>query len=241
MPTPRITQIISSLPFEKKLIGTGSILMVISLFFPWYQDLDSFHTGDTFSGLTGPLYLGGFTFLILASLSILFIIADHFDKKIPLFNFKTSRFYLWSGIFSFYLLFLIGSVYFHPAFGVNITMKQSQFGIFIAYISASLLTIGGYLSGRERKTLMKEFEAETREPVIKIPNPEQRKPRENLRNIPVTPPQRAPVPQQPAMDLNMPVQAKVQVPVMQNATAAEPVAADIDTDRKNPQPFRMDL
>ena len=227
MPTPSITKIIAELPFEKKLAAAGSILMIVSLFFPWYQDLDSFRTGDTFIGLNGPLYFAGFTLLMLASLSLLVIITDYLDKKIPLFNIKASRFHLLTGIFSFYMLFLIGSVYFNPNFGVNITLKQSQFGMFMAYISASLITIGGYLSGRERKSIMKDFEKETRETVIKVPNQEQRKPRENLRSTP--PP--APVIQQPSMELNVPEAEQVASVPNQGA----------DSSYKDPQPYRMDL
>ena len=226
MPTPSITKIIAELPFEKKLAAAGSILMIVSLFFPWYQDLDSFRTGDTYIGLNGPMYFAGFTLLVLASLSLLVIITDYLDKKIPLFNVKAARFHLLTGIFSFYMLFLIGSVYFNSHFGVNITLKQSQFGMFMAYISASLITIGGYFSGRERKSIMKDFEKETREAVIKVPNPEQRKPRENLRSAPAP----APVVQQPAMDLNVPETEQV---------AATPTQ-DTDSSYKA-QPYRMDL
>src|SRR5437870_417550 len=83
-------------------------------------------------------------------------------EKVPLFKVKSSKIHLWAGIASFYLLFLEGSVYFHPAFGVNITLKQSGFGMFMAYAAAALLTIGGYLEGRG-KAAVKEFEKETRE------------------------------------------------------------------------------
>ncbi len=183
MPKPRFKDIVTSLPFEKKLIALGAILMVISLFLPWYQDLDSFRTGDTFTGLTGPLYMIGFTFLIIASFSLMFLVTDYLDKKMPVFHVKTSKIFLPIGIFSFYLLILVNTVYFDKGFGVNITLKQSQFGMFVAFVAAALLTIGGYLLSHERSTIMKEFQDETNATIIQMPSIEQSKPRENLRNI----------------------------------------------------------
>lgn len=229
------------------MVGIGSLLMVLSLFFPWYQDLDSFRTGDTFTGLTGPMYLAGFSFLVIASLSLLFIVMDYLDRKVPLFKVKTSKFHLWAGIFAFYNLFLVGSVYFHPAFGVNITLKQSGFGMFIAYAAAALLTAGGYLEGRG-KAAVKEFEKETREPAPHTPRADdgkpvvegkvvhpmiERKPRE-INRPPV--PQKAPL-NQPSMGLETESDLKPAVPVMQPSHSAPPQ----EERERNVQPFRMDL
>ncbi len=184
MPAKRINQLIKELPFEKKLMGAGSVLLALSVFFPWYQDLDSFKTGDVFLGITGPLYLLGISLLGLAVFNIALIVSDALDKKMPLFAVKPASFFLASGLITFYLLMAINSIYFHNKFGVNITVKESQFGMFLAFIAASLMTIGGYLSGREKKTLMKEFQEQAQESFIKIPDPvDMRKPRENLRNL----------------------------------------------------------
>ncbi len=249
MPNPRLAQIIAKLPFERKLVGIGSILMVVSLFFPWYQDIDSFHTGDTFTGLTGPLYFAGFTFLVLASISILMMVMDYLDRQIPIFKMKTSKFHLWTGVFSFYMLFLIGSVYFHPAFGVNITLKQSGFGMFTAYAAAALMTIGGYMEGRG-KAAIKAFEKETREEPVKeqevtprvvetkVVHPMiERKPRESLRNMKPVQPE---TPQQPAMDLGNAEQTPVHA---QPAAAPAQAAAKPAEPQKEShvQPYRMDL
>ncbi|MFO0780943.1 MAG: hypothetical protein U0519_03615 [Candidatus Gracilibacteria bacterium] len=259
MPNPRLTQIVAELPFEKKLVGIASILMALSLFFPWYQDVDSFRTGDTFTGLTGPMYLAGFSFLVLASVSLLFMVMDYLNRQVPLFKIKTSKFHLWSGIFSFYLLFMVGSAYFHPAFGVNITLKQSGFGMFLAYSAAALMTVGGYLEGRGRAAV-KEFEKETREPAPqksvaeepvehkmekKVVHPliNHRKPRDlKQTEQPVKPVE------QPSMNLEpsanepeplMPVQQQVQTmhaaPQRQVQPISEPTA------ERKAQPFRMDL
>jgi hypothetical protein len=184
MPAKRIKQLFTGLPFERKLIGAGALLLALSVFLPWYQDLDSFKTGDIFLGITGPLYLLGLSLLGLAVADIAIIVSGEFGKKLPMFAVKPSSFFLGSGIAAFYLLLAINSVYFHNKFGVNITIKESQFGMFLAFIASSLVTIGGYLSGREKKVLMREFQEHAQDSFIKIPDPvDIRKPKENLRNI----------------------------------------------------------
>ncbi len=188
MPEKRINQIVTSLSFEKKLLAAGSILMAISVFLPWYADRDSFGTGDVFLGITGPLYLGGLSIMVMAVMNIVLIVMDSIGRKVSLGGLQPSRFFLASGLVSFYLLMIINSVYFHNKFGVNITLKESPFGMFAAFIASSLMTIGGYLSTRERGAIIKEFQEKARESLIKIPDQSEiRRPKENLRNMNETP------------------------------------------------------
>ena len=104
MPTKNISQIFTELPFEKKLLGVGSALLILSLFLPWYQDLDSFKTGDMFLGITGPLYLAGYSMLILAAINIAMLIAEINGKKIPYITVKPSAFFFATGLFTFFML-----------------------------------------------------------------------------------------------------------------------------------------
>lgn len=218
MPAKRINEIVTSLPFEKKLLAIGSLLMVISVFLPWYEDRDSFNTGDTFLGVTGPLYLAGITIFLLASSNLALLVMDSIGRRVP-GGIKSSRFFLAAAAISFYLLIIVNSVYFHNKFGVNITFKQSPFGMFMAFIAWSLMTIGAYLSIRERSSIIKEFQEKAQETLIKIPSqPEVRKPKENLRNMSETP-------------------ALQPAPVMQTQMA-EPEESE---QQKNYQPFRSDL
>ncbi len=174
MPTKRINQIFNELSFDKKLLGVGALLMIVSVFLPWYQDLDSFKTGDMFLGISGPLYLVGLSLLILSGVILASLYLDYSGHKPSWLPKSNSAFYLAVGIFAFYMLILTNSVYFHAKFGINITMKQSQFGMFSAFIAASLISIGGYLSMLDKKAGIKEFEDSINEPLMQVPTHERR-------------------------------------------------------------------
>jgi hypothetical protein len=183
MPAKRIKQLVLDLSFEHKMLGIGLVLLLVSLFLPWYQDLDLFKTGDMFLGITGPMYFVGYSILLIVLLNLTLLVSAALNVKLP-FNVRPSSIYLASGIVIFYLLLLTNSVYFHQKFGVNILNKESPFGMFIAFISASLITIGGYISTRDKQSLLKEFQEQTQEPLIKLNEQmEQRKPKESLRVV----------------------------------------------------------
>lgn len=237
MPTPHISDIIRSLTFDKKLLAVGSILMVLSLFFPWYVDADSFRISTVFIGLNGPLYLVGLTFLVLSSITLMFLVMDYFNKKMPLFAIKPSKFYVGFGLASFYLLMIVNTVYFDKNFGVNIAMKQSGFGMFMAFIAAALITIGGYMSTRERTSILRNFEEETKAKVS-MPSVDLRnKPRENLRQS-ISHPTTNTAAVNTFMD-------RVEREIKQPAMSSEPqnVPADNRAENKETptQPYRMDL
>lgn len=231
MPTKRLNQIVRELSFDKKLIVAGSFLLIISAVLPWYQDLDSFRTGDMFLGISGPLYLAGFSLIILGVINLGLVYAEFTGMKIPRLPVKKHVLYMFTGIFAFYALFLVNSVYFHPKFGINITMKQSQFGMFMAFISAGLITIGGYMSMKDRGEILKDFQEKTSEPMIAIPM-QARNPGKNIRKnvnerrgsyeVPVSP------------------EAIEQMQMENAAPVIEPVA-DVIPAQRDPQTYRMDL
>ena len=183
MPAKRIKQLILDLNFEQKMLGIGLVLMIISLFLPWYQDLDLFKTGNMYLGLTGPMYFSGYTMLLITILNLTLLVSGALNVKIP-FNVRPAKIYLASGIAFFYLLLMTNSVYFHQDFGVNLLNKESPFGMFMAFISASLITIGGYISTRDKQAMLKEFQEQTQEPLIKLNEQiEQRNPKEIFRSL----------------------------------------------------------
>jgi hypothetical protein len=250
MPAKRLNQMVKDMSFEEKLLGVGSTLLALSIFLPWYQDIDSFKTGDMFLGITGPMYLSGFTLLVIAGVNLALLLSDGLDLKIPFSIKKNSNYFLASGIVAFYLLLLTSTVYFHPKFGFNITVKESQFGMFLAFIAAAFITFGGYLSTREKVARIKEFQQEAKEEIvaqdnlIKMPKPDIRKPKENLRNFQQSP--RVPMkkPEQIPMDaVNQQQQfAAEQVQQEKPKVAADSFGSSHSGAQEKPhQKYRMDL
>ncbi len=264
MPNKRIKQLILDLPFEQKILGAGAVLMFMSLFMPWYQDIDMFKTGDMFLGISGPIYFAGYTIMLVTLLDLFLIVSGALNVKLPM-NVRPSAVYLASGILFFYLLFLVNSVYFHQKFGINLLNKESPFGMFIAFIAASLVTIGGYIATRDKKALLKEFQDETQEPMIKLnEQAELRKPRENLRTLNTQPANQPAVqPAQISLDeaglkpkkmIREPVKPSLEnafgnamlrqrQAVVTDSVAPAPAAAPAEQalPKKQPQPYRFDL
>jgi len=197
---------VKDMSFEERLLCVGSALLALSIFLPWYQDIDSFKTGDMFLGINGPMYLSGFTLLVIAGLNLAMLLSEGLDLKLPFSFKKSSNYFLASGIVSFYLLLLTSTVYFHPKFGINITVKESQFGMFLAFIAAAFITFGGYLATREKTARIKEFQKEAKEDIvpqdnlIKMPKPDVRRPKENLRSFQQAPKMAMKKPEQIPMD-----------------------------------------
>ena len=155
------------LAFESKLVFVGSLAIVISVFMPWYEDVDAFHMGDMFLGVTGPLYLVGFVLLLISGLTLYVMMSEKKLDKLPL---EKPHLNLLVGISSLFLLVLSASVYFHTKFGVNITMKEMRFGMIAAFLGAFMIAAGGFLQNK-KGTSFEEVEGKI-EPLISIPKEE---------------------------------------------------------------------
>jgi hypothetical protein len=148
---------LQKLPLSLKFVGIGAFLTLISVFLPWYEDLDSFNTGDKFIGLSGPLYLIGTLILAMAIGTAVLIGFRIFEKKLPKLPLEEAYAYILTGMMSLFLLLIASSIYFHSKFGVNITMKQMRFGMIVAFIGSALVALGGFL---KRKGKNVSFETE---------------------------------------------------------------------------------
>jgi hypothetical protein len=181
MPTKRIDHFFRDLPLDKQLVSVGAILLIISVFLPWYSDIDSFKAGYTFLGITGPLYLFGVSMVTMSVFCFLFLFFDVFNKKPSHIKIKNSTFYLFSGFTSLYLLILVNSIYFHSQFGFNITLKEPQFGMYAAFLGTGLILAGGFLAAKDKAVVYKELEEAAREPAL-LSSSELIKPKANLRS-----------------------------------------------------------
>lgn len=154
------------LPLKEKLVLIGGVLVVIGAFLPWYKDVDKFRTGDTFLGITGPLYLAGLIVLISGLISFGIVFAKLLDKhsfKLPM---QEAYIHLWGAGLSILMIILTTSVYFHPKFGINLTEKTIGIGMMMSMLGVGFVIFGSVLAVKKRDI---NFEEEGKlEPLIDI-------------------------------------------------------------------------
>ncbi len=169
----------------RKVILVGAFLVSVSVFFPWYSDIDRFRVGNTFLGVTGPLYLAGILVFIAGALSLGIIALQLLKKPLPKLPIPELKLHVLNGGISVFMVVLAASVYFHSQFGVNLADKSAGMGMFLAIIGGSGLVLGGLLSSRSSSVIFEEeeedFEAELKpetgsvEPLIDLDNREPQK------------------------------------------------------------------
>lgn len=169
MAAKSLTEHIKEFSTEQKLVFWGSVVIAASVFFPWYSDLDAFKTGDTFLGITGPLYLAGALLLGVGSISALTMVSRNMREKMERIFSVIGNFYVMAAGFSAFLLLLANSVYFHPKFGVNIAIKESRLGMLIALAGVIGLGVGGYLMRKQHRAYSHLDIESNYEPLIKMP------------------------------------------------------------------------
>lgn len=123
----------------------GGLLTALSVFMPWYSDVDKFNIGETFLGISGPLYLAGFFVFVSGAVSMALIAMKMMEKNMPRLPMKEAQMHIAGSVLSLFMLVLTASAYFHPRFGVNLTDKSLGFGMIIAFIGTGVMMIGGLL------------------------------------------------------------------------------------------------
>ncbi len=139
------------LPLSRKIIFVAGCVTIISVFLPWYSDIDRFNIGETYLGITGPMYLAGLLIFLSAVASVGIIVLKAMQKPVPKLPVKEEHFYVLTGALSLLMLVLTLSVYFHPKFGINLTDKSSGIGIILAFIGAGVTIFGGALALRQKE------------------------------------------------------------------------------------------
>ncbi len=151
------------LPAYKKYIFVGSFITMISVFLPWYQETDERFGSEIFFGINGPLYFLGWTIWFACGVTFLFSYLEICGKKLPRLPFSDWILHMISGISSLYILIAANTIYFHPAFGVSLFTKETRFGMIVAFLGVTLLTLGSYLERQSKDTSFHSLHAEHKE------------------------------------------------------------------------------
>lgn len=149
--TQRVKQGFLRLPTAKKLLLIASFTLMLSAVLPWYDNQNTFGSGETYLGIQGPLFMVGFVVLALGAINFLNMFLPLFGKN---FGLKRN-----SGLLSMILgaqaalLLLVGNtVFLHPEFGTNVSHKATGFGMSVAFISVGSLLIAGWWAKRKEQS-----------------------------------------------------------------------------------------
>jgi len=153
----RFKKNLKNLSINNKILLISSLAMMISVFMPWYVDIDKYNMGDMFIGITGPLYLIGWIILTLSSLSFLITILRLNEKTIAKLSNKESDIYLYSGWISLSLLIISNSIYLHNKFGVGLATKSIEIGLVVGLIASMITLITATLNKKNKVRIIENI------------------------------------------------------------------------------------
>ncbi len=147
-----------ALPLSGKIVLLGSGLSFISVFLPWYSDIDRFNIGDTFLGITGPLYLAGLIVMGFAALSFASVFSTLLGKKLPKVTVEEHNLHFLTSGMSILMLVLSASVFFHSKFGINLTDKAMGAGLVMAFVGSGLTLLGAFMVKKSGMEIEEDLE-----------------------------------------------------------------------------------
>lgn len=127
----------------------GLTVSSVSLFMPWYSDVDAFNAGASYLGITGPTSMLGVSLLILNVITmglITFRFRFEKDARLPISRKVLEKIH---GPVYLYMIFLMMSVYFSDDFGINLANKTAGFGAYVGAAGAFISTVGGLRRSKE--------------------------------------------------------------------------------------------
>ncbi len=151
MNTSRLKDSFTRSAKHTKIMVVAASILALSTFLPWYQDVDTYRTGDQFLGVTGPTSFIGFSILFLSLASVLLNSYSMLGKRLIKLPWKDSSFHLFAGLQSLFLLFVANTIFFNPQFGINITLKESQFGMTFAVLASAAFVYGAFVAHKDAK------------------------------------------------------------------------------------------
>lgn len=172
----RIKHTLLRLTAEEKVIGIGSLLMLVGTFLPWYSVVMSFDKKSlTETGFSGDLGVIGFVIFIMSLISLLVLLGENLQLPIPRFGYKREQILFFFLAEAFFLTLLVMAVYTKRS--LDFTDAGLRFGIYLVLLGSFFGGLSAFaLIQKTKRTEVKEFfsheqEEENEEVVPKDPEP----------------------------------------------------------------------
>jgi|GEM_PF-5620256 len=140
--------VFAKLSQAEKVVTIGAILTIVSLFLPWYRDLDAWQKGEVFLGVTGPLSMIGLVILAGTGAVLVQMIGRALHKEVKLLK-KIKNLTTYVAAENVLLFIVATSIYLDPKFGVNLTLKETSFGLFLCLVGSAIMWFGHYMKNHE--------------------------------------------------------------------------------------------
>ena len=221
---------LSRLEARRKWLLASSVILALSAILPWYEDVDAFGAGDLYLGVTGPLFLVGLMVLASALFVAGWVVLPAMGRRVPKLPIKEGALFTSLGLQNLLLLLVANSVFFHPKFGVNITFKNTKFGMILALAGAIVLVWSGYSYYKSELKRTAHLTPEGKlEPLIKMP--------ENSKRVTSSSPYNG---SQAGQDMVTRATQNINRAADRPVQRYEPIERNTG-DKPAPQPLRMDL
>lgn len=159
--TQRVKQGFLRLPTAKKALLLSSFTLMLSVVLPWYDNQNTFGSGETYLGIQGPLYMVGFLVLGLGMINFLNMFLPLFGKNFSTLKRNSGMLSMILGAQSALLLLVGNTVFLHAEFGTNANHKATGFGMTLAFFSVGTLLIAGWWA--KRKEISGEYDRKAQE------------------------------------------------------------------------------
>lgn len=177
----RIKHTILRLSPEEKVIGLGSLLVIVATFLPWYSVVFSFDKKmESFSGFAGDLGVIGFVSFLLVLLALLVLVGEHMGFKMPTFHYSKEQALFFLMGESAFLVLLMVAVYTKRS--LEFTSAELRFGIYLALIGAFLGAFAAF--SQIQKLRKQEVEAFFEHPEPVKPKPAKKESKAEKEELP---------------------------------------------------------
>ncbi len=162
----RVKHTLLRLTAEEKVIGIGSLVMLIGTFMPWYTVVMNFDNKTlTETGFSGDLGVIGFVVFLMSLISILVLVGENMHLPLPQFGYRREQILFFFLGESFFLTLLTMAIYTKRSF--EFTEAGLRFGIYTVLLGAFFGALSAFalIQKSKRKEVQEFFSHEQEEEV----------------------------------------------------------------------------
>ncbi len=146
----RIKHTLLRLTAEEKVIGIGSLVMIVGAFMPWYSVIMNFDKKSlTETGFSGDLGVIGFVIFIMSLISLIVLVAENMNLPLPQFGYKREQVLFFFLGQSFFLTLLTMAIYTKRS--LEFTEAGLRFGVYLVLLGAFFGAISAFALIQKKK------------------------------------------------------------------------------------------